>query len=255
MINGHKHELLPEYEPEHFFLVSPENVLNLQIPYLDDILSQISEIFFDAELHAFASPDVLSKTEYPFAHEIAVNFLQKHRSMQKQQFFPRRPKWDHKLIERTLSKQDIKERKRKIVQPSDTAPLCYKYALSLAGRYLGDIFIVPVMTRRTAAGAALENAPTASFDTLILAVEASARKQKKKKHPSDFIEVECPEELEMFMPLYQEDEAIAYFSVLTHKPVADQAVIDLFAEQTATVVESWWYDTVERSRRKAKGWR
>lgn len=215
---------------------TPEHVINSQVPLLDSILMDISQ-HLDFELEFAGTVDVLNIRDYPLAHSIATGFIRAQRSMHKQHFFPNHS-WFGKPVLRELFTATEQRNGPEVVRATSKNPLCYRYMIEFQNKYLGDIFVIPVHTRKSTGQAIREHTGRLTFETLIIGVDQRSRK-KRKVNP-DLIAVDG----------YPDEDETEYFVLMTDEPLNGEELSSDIANQILSTLRTWWEEQTKRRKKR-----
>lgn len=214
--------------PQDIIPISPEHIINAHASTLSYLLSNLFNE--GADIDIFSTPDILDKKESPEAYDLAMSILEDSNSPGEQYSFAKRVSYQHKLIQRNILQENRRGRRRfknSIVRPSNKSPLCFKWTLKLEGKQFAEIFLVPVLVRRSKRFSLQNKKSTVGYETLIIAV---GQEKPKKPLPNDIIQICSIDDLE-FPPImhgtYKNDEddgGLPYFGMVTDEPLSDEDV-------------------------------
>lgn len=214
---------------------TPEHIINSQVPSLDSVLINVSQ-HLDFELQFAGTVDVLNARDYPLAYSVATGFIKAQRSIHKQYFFPNQP-WFGKPVLRELFTASEQKNGPEVVRTTSKNPLCYRYMIELQGRYLGDIFVIPVYSRKSYSQAVQDQTSQLTFETLIIGVDQRSR--KKRKVSPDLIAIDGhPDEVET-----------EYFIVMTDEPLNGEELNNDITHQIQKTLHTWWKEQTKKRKR------
>lgn len=157
---------------------SPEEILNLQAPILHALLEEMS-LQLNSGMNFDGTTDVLNQKDYPLTYQVAREFMEEESVYHIKLSFPDMGLMRKPVLRRLLTKFDLINCYR-AVNFSSKEPSCFRFAISLKNRYVGDVFLIPILVKKTAKQADYDNTPTITYETLVVATSQISRVIRKK---------------------------------------------------------------------------
>lgn len=218
LINVLNHESTHYYTP---IATTPEHIINSQVPILDAILQEINNnLNLSLQLHG--ELDAFNSSNYPIAYDLVVKFMQNHNLPDEQHAFAYQP----------LCGKPILTGKGEVKKVTTKQPICYKFAVELLGKYIGDIFLIPIISI-TVASLSKKNTgrKIVQFETLIIGIDQRSR--KKRKLPPDTIVVKGQ----------LEEVETEYFIFLTNESLENPELCDDLSQEIRETIKKWGNQT------------
>lgn len=217
--------------------LTAEQGLNFHLPLIQKILEHITSEYTSENSEVFISgtPDTLNRTDYPVIHKLFFEYLRKSRKISKFCELPMQTTLRRYIPRDPLTDQEATDHSRKtIVIASRNAPLCFRFAVMEDAVHLGDVFLIPVITKRIASQAFIENNRRVSYDVVVATIDAEARKAKRRsgRRKNDTIFVTLTAQ-------YEDPVNPIGFSFLADTLTNNNANILNFGEMMTHLINEW----------------